>query len=352
MIVPELASYLSSEGHEVDVWTPSASVGSVFDVPEVRARVYSSHWYRLLSRLGLLALFPFFVPSLAEWDGYDVVYTTTMHAFRIYLRSQSRVLVGTHDYFLVDSGRSVDRASVVSRLREAVSLVVLRLARRDRVGVRSLNGVISSRVALTGKRIFEIPDFAPSCEFEPTIARTFEVLSVGQVSRRKGGDLLLDVAKLVRNRPELRLASMGLVRPEFAESVAKFRGTTNVQFLGPTSDGEKYRRLSTSGAALLLSRREASPLVAVEALSLGVPVVSTWSWAREVFPSPGLIMARPTADGVLTAVGELYSRWSRSAEDYLAYRRQIRAAALAEFGRDRVLPRLAEMFARAASGLA
>ena len=341
--VRTVADYLTSRGTQVDVWMPALPRKSCSPTTPGREREYPSWLYLLLQRLNLLSLFPFLVPYRKEWDGYDVVYTTSMHPFRIYLQARTRVVVGTHDSFVLGGEHGTDRYHLVSALRQAVSVLLLRVAKRERVSIHAVSAAIADRMRASQKRIYAIPNFAPREDVLPEDSDDFVVSYIGQVSRRKGGDILCALAPRLTGRPDLDLVVIGLIRPEYQTLVASRGSAPNLHILGPAPDEEKYAWLAKSSASLFLSSREAAPFAILESLSVGVPVICTWTPAARVFPGPGILSVEPTMEGVLAAINQLASRRARSPREYRTFRENIRKGALESFGRVRVLESIRAM---------
>ncbi len=109
----------------------------------------------------------------------------------------------------------------------------------------------------------------------------FDLIYVGRLTYQKDPQRLMRLCALLRQqRPELRAAVVGAGELE-QETKALCRELgleDNVQFLGFQSNPMKM--IHDSRALVLTSRWEGTPMCALEAMALGVPVVST--------PSDGL----------------------------------------------------------------
>lgn len=101
------------------------------------------------------------------------------------------------------------------------------------------------------------------------------VLFVGRVSKMKGVDVLLKAASMYENENILTLiAGDGDFRSELNEMKEKL-GLKNVIFLGNRTQEELRLLYNISTVFVLPSRKEALPLVAIEAMACGTPVVVT-----------------------------------------------------------------------------
>ncbi len=105
------------------------------------------------------------------------------------------------------------------------------------------------------------------------------LLFVGQMIKRKGIDLLLDALALVRDRkgpaPFLLLLGEGTGLAEFRAQAKRAGLEELVRFLPYVDNAELPRFLSLADGFVLPSRFDAWPVVVVEALVAGLPVVGT-----------------------------------------------------------------------------
>jgi glycosyltransferase involved in cell wall biosynthesis len=102
------------------------------------------------------------------------------------------------------------------------------------------------------------------------------ILCLGRLSREKGQDVLLDAMKEVLARHHhamLWLAGEGPSEPMLRRQVSRLGIDRNVRFLGFSEYVAPLLRKATVLA--LPSRGEGMPISALEAMSLGVPVVAT-----------------------------------------------------------------------------
>ena len=107
----------------------------------------------------------------------------------------------------------------------------------------------------------------------PTLAAP-SVVAIGAVSRRKGADLLLDAfLQIADHDPDCELYYVGnLDWPEVVERAAASPYVDRVHFEGFQPQPQSYLQSSTIFA--LPSRRDPFPLVLLEALEAGVPIVA------------------------------------------------------------------------------
>ena len=114
----------------------------------------------------------------------------------------------------------------------------------------------------------------------------------------KGLDtLLLSMARLVRERPELelRIAGRGKDAPRITELITQLDLKRNVRLLGGVSDEERLRLLASAKVMMMPSRFEGFGMVAAEAMAAGVPLIATAvdSLPEVVAPPQGGILVPP-----------------------------------------------------------
>jgi len=106
----------------------------------------------------------------------------------------------------------------------------------------------------------------------------WDILLVGQLIPRKGGDVLLDALVHVRERiPTVRLAFAGNGSFEgvLRAQVERLGLGANVEFLGEISRTNIAATYRATKLIVIPSRSEGLPLVLIEALWLGVPVIAS-----------------------------------------------------------------------------
>jgi glycosyltransferase involved in cell wall biosynthesis len=106
----------------------------------------------------------------------------------------------------------------------------------------------------------------------------WDVLLVGQLIARKGGDVLLDaLAQVIETAPGTRVALAGSGDMEAAlRSQAGRLGLAGlVEFLGELSRDQLLGAYRTTRVLVIPSRSEGLPLVLLEALWIGLPVVAS-----------------------------------------------------------------------------
>jgi len=104
------------------------------------------------------------------------------------------------------------------------------------------------------------------------------VLFVGRLIPRKGVKyLLMAMPKILREKPSAKLVIVGEgpEKRELLEICDELKIKNSVSFFGRVSDEELERLYNSAGVLALPSLREAVPLVLLEAMASGCPVVAT-----------------------------------------------------------------------------
>jgi glycosyltransferase involved in cell wall biosynthesis len=154
-------------------------------------------------------------------------------------------------------------ADAVVGVSEAVSASMVRRGVPRRRVHTVLNGTVGSprRAPLSPEDVIHLPPDS--------------IVTVGAVSHRKGADVLVTAfEEVVREFPDAHLYFVGNVDwQELAERVAAGKRAAQVHFVG--FDAQPQRYFPTASAFVLASRRDPMPLVLLEALEAGLPVVAS-----------------------------------------------------------------------------
>ena len=164
---------------------------------------------------------------------------------------------------------------------------------------------------------------------KPASLELQSIICVGRLSPEKGqAGLLRTFARLVVKRPQLRLRLVGDgPEREGLEALARELGVgALVTFVGPLSEADALAEIARSDLLVLPSLMEGLPIVLMEAMALGVPVV-----ASRVAGIPELV--EDGIGGLLFAPSdwdELEARIERLVSDRALY------DAVAEHGKEKV----------------
>src|SRR5207248_2263580 len=248
------------------------------------------------------------------------------------------LFAGSLEAFQAASGGSV---STLKRLRTAS----LRRARRIVVPSAYL-GDIAARWGLDESRIEVLVNPAPppqDVEPAPLPAGTF--VFVGRLTAQKALPVLLEAVARVEGA-RLELVGDGPERARLEELAGELGLDGRVQFAGALARDEVLAHLAGARAAVLSSAWENLPHAAVEALSVGTPVVSTavggvpevvHDGENGLLVPPGDVAALASALGAIARDDALRARLAAGAQP-----------SVAAIGRDAIYGRLEEILVEAA----
>jgi glycosyltransferase involved in cell wall biosynthesis len=150
--------------------------------------------------------------------------------------------------------------------------------------------------------VVELPNYVRLPELTPRLGGrgTVDVLFLGLVGRRKGVyDLLRALAIALPRAPALRLRIGGNGDIEQAQRLAdEFHLADTVEFLGWVTGAQKDSLLANADAYVLPSHNEGLPMSVLEAMSFGLPVITT-----NVGGIPELLTSGQ--DGLLVSPGDI-----------------------------------------------
>lgn len=99
------------------------------------------------------------------------------------------------------------------------------------------------------------------------------VLAVGRLASEKGFDILIKAYKLISN-PSFKLAIAGTGNTSYAQELKKSK-SENIVFTGYQNGKDLAELYSNAGLCVLSSFHEGFPLVFLEALSYGIPMLAS-----------------------------------------------------------------------------
>lgn len=163
-------------------------------------------------------------------------------------------------------------------LRFIDQVVVVNKAMRDKVRLKNIhvvnNGIPIDRGDISGRTEDE------KCQFDPEIAAFcrdgFTIGTIGRLSPEKGYDILLDAVKIVAEKnPEVRLVILGEgdERDALKAQIKRLGFEQRVLMPGYVANAKRYLPLFRVFA--LSSLTEGLPIVILEAMQAGVPIVAT-----------------------------------------------------------------------------
>jgi glycosyltransferase involved in cell wall biosynthesis len=345
---PEVAAYLRSHGHEVEVVTTADSAPGREDYPV--------HWVSRTRPVGLrhvLALSAIARRAAAS----DVVYTTGMFG----RSSLGALLARTPFVVKLTADPAYERARRFGlwrgslegfQERAPLSTLPLRLA-RDADARRAAHvitpssylrelalgwGVSPARVTVLPNPAPAVPELRPREELRAELAFDGPTLAfAGRLTAQKSLDIGIEAAR--RAGVALAIAGDGPDR-------AALERLGHARFLGPQPRQRVLELFRAADASLLSSSWENFPHTVVEALAVGTPVIATRTGgvAEVVHDGENGLVVEPGDVGALAAAIERFV-----ADASLADRLRTNAApSVAGYAPDRVYARLEAILTEAA----
>ena len=165
---------------------------------------------------------------------------------------------------------------------EGLYRLFFRLLLRSADGVtgvsRSLVRKVRAAVPSATANMIVIPNGAPTASLDATVAEGDYAITVGLLQHRKGIDVLIRALGVLKRRGVyLRMLSVGPGEElEALRQLARLEAVDDrIVFAGEKSHSEVIELMRRSRFFVLASRAEGLPLVVVEAMMCGRPVVAT-----------------------------------------------------------------------------
>lgn len=152
------------------------------------------------------------------------------------------------------------------------------------------------------KNLYVIPNFIDSKSEHPAILKNKSVISVGRLNYQKGYDRLVAAWRYVAEQyPDwtLQIYGSGELKQEL-ENQIQLSGLDSVISINPPTN-HIYERLMASSVYVLSSRYEGLPMVLIEAMACGLPII-----AYECECGPKDLLANNDA-GILVPEGDINS---------------------------------------------
>ena len=339
--VTEVATRLAAAGHAVTVLTadPAGDLPREESVGGVRVlRVRS--WPRRRDY--------HFAPGLVRHirkGAWDIIHLQGYHTFVAPLAAAAALARGLPLVVTFHSGgHSSGLRNALRRVQHA--LLAPLLSRADRlIGVSQFEAdSFSARMRVPRDRFRVIPNGARLPEPSGTAVRDAGaplIVSLGRLERYKGHHRAIAAFAALRaigSRARLRILGEGPYAPELRRLVAAhgLGDAVEIGAIPPGQRGAMADLLASASLVVLLSDYEAHPVAVMEALSLGVPVVTTDTSGFRELAERGLVRAVPldaSPDWTALVMGEALAApptapvalpdWQDCADAVLATYREI-----------------------------
>lgn len=231
---------------------------------------------------------------------------------------------------------------VGGRLAGAYRAVERLLARRAQVTVvvghdelAEGRDVLGRRPALTViENSVDLARFRPPEVARPTDGRT--VVCVGRLTRQKGQDLLVRAAAALRDLDvSVRLVGPGQTEErEALASLARELGIADrVELVGAD---DPVRHLQEAALVVVPSRWEGLPLVLLEAMACGAPVVASSAAGVDALGDAGVVVPLAEDDLFVATLADAMRELLESPEQRAELGRRARSRAEERYGRERM----------------
>lgn len=170
-------------------------------------------------------------------------------------------------------------------------------------------------------------------EPEPVTGGAPRLVSIGRFSEQKGQLVLIEaMTEIIRRHPEahLTLIGDGEMRPEIEAAISEHALQGHVTLTGWLAEAEVRSELSRAQALIMPSFAEGLPMVIMEAMAAGRPVIATY-----IAGIPELVLDGET--GWLVPAGDVMAMVK--AVDYLAATEETDLTEMGKQGRARALER-------------
>jgi glycosyltransferase involved in cell wall biosynthesis len=169
-----------------------------------------------------------------------------------------------------------------------------------REGVRACGGPVERCVVVPYG--IDLQSF-PTCKRDWTPRRPLRVLTVGEVGLRKGSPYVVEAARRLKGRVEFRMVGPMTLHSRRAKELQK-----HVEWLGVVPRRDIAAHYRWADVFLLPSLCEGSATVTYEALSAGLPVVTTKSSGSISVPGvTGFCVIERDSEGIVAALERFFA---------------------------------------------
>jgi glycosyltransferase involved in cell wall biosynthesis len=134
------------------------------------------------------------------------------------------------------------------------------------------------------------------------------LLFVGRPTREKGLDLLIEAAAILRARDvEFSLTVVGEIGPEHALRRRSRESSLPIDFVGARDNADTRAMMADADVLVVPSRYDACPVVVIEALTCGTPVVACAVGGVPELVRDGQdgLLVSPTAEALATGLTQV-----------------------------------------------
>lgn len=272
---------------------------------------YHSLLYSLLKKISLYNFFYIFVYPNKKIDieKYDLVYTISFYHSLILLGRNKKTIIGTHDFFISNKKFGIDS------LLFPIKLLTKLLVHKKNAYIHSLSEIQTHFLSNNYSKIYEIGNNFMAKSIVPVYNDDFTVCFIGKLEKRKGVDILMRIASQLTNNKKIHLYIVGGGEEKYLEFFRSLN-SNNIIYIGYASESKKIEILSKSHVMLILSQREAFPIVAVEGLSAGLSIISTWKPLSEIQKGYPIFYTTEDAEQIVNRINQIQEKWRENKDAF------------------------------------
>lgn len=270
-----IAKYFTKKGHEVHVFTTLYKDGDRETIDEgffvhsfiwSKIRFFGGFFYWLNAFLKLKKI----KPNIVHFQGIDIGF------FTFFL-----IKIIKKPYVIWAQGSDVYFQSKVKRL-------LIKIILKNAQAVIALTDDMKNHLKNIYERdIFIIPNGIDLSKFENLSKDYFYIkfgieknikiiLYVGTFRVVKGLKYLIEAMKIVKdNEKKLIIIGHGAEKEDLENQVKNFKLDNCVKFIGKTPNQEVFRYMASSDVFVLPSLSDGFPIVTLEAMASGLPIIAT-----------------------------------------------------------------------------
>jgi phosphatidylinositol alpha-mannosyltransferase len=309
VVAKEISLGLAKENHSVTVFTSNQGIKK--DLQETNIMNYKVHKLKslefahtpiiwtLLFRLLLLPKDSILHVHLAQLGLPEISYLAArIRKFPIVM------------HFHLDVGPSGKLGFLLPFYKKYILGPVLRRADRVIVFSKEQLEMVKEKYNLEKDKIAIIPNGVASDFFyndpRPAPANSLKILFVGRLSVQKRVDLLIRAISFLDFPAELIIVGDGEDRQKL-ENLAVELKLNNIKFVGRKSGKDLIEAYRTADVFAITSEKEGMPLVVLEAMASGLPIVgSDVIGIREIVKGVGVLVEGSSPENFADALGKLW----------------------------------------------
>lgn len=300
-VTRELAERLARRGHQVQVFTPG---------PPPRKDVPPIDNLRIHYLTGLTVAHTSIVPSLLLklWQIHrdSMIHVHIAQAFIpeiVYLVAKLRKIP-----YVAHFHADVEPTGRLGFLLPWYKRILLRRVLRAAQSVIALSkhqqALLRKQYQLTDK-VVVIPNGVNESFFlkdKPLATDQLQLLYVGRLSKNKNVDQLILAVAHIQSKVTLNIVGKGPLEPKLRELISA-HNLTNIKLLGPKHGQALIDLYQLADIFLLASSREGLPLVLIEAMAAGIPIIaSDVPGNHELVENTGILVNPPTVINFTRAI--------------------------------------------------